>query len=85
VSQPLSNEELQFLARLAKLPEGRRYMQYLSSRLADADQELRGALSEYVLQAQGRARTLWELLKDLQEAEARLERANGSRPSRAIV
>jgi hypothetical protein len=80
VSKPLSSDELQFLARFAKLPEGYRLIQYLTAKLKDADESLRKAPVDDVMRAQGRAMAFHELLKDLQEAPERLERTTGSRP-----
>lgn len=80
---PLSNEELQFLATLSHMPEGRRYIKYLSSKLSAADVATREANPDKVAVAQGRARAFAELLEDLQEAENRLKRSSTSR--RTIV
>lgn len=79
MSKPLTNQELQFLAQFAKLPEGHRYMQYLAAKMGDADESLRKASVDDVMRAQGRSVALHELLQDLKEAGERLERSAGSR------
>ncbi len=79
MSEPLSREELDFLARFARLPEGMRYLKYLETKMENADSALRSALRDDVFTAQGRARALHELWLDIKEAEKRLDRAVGSR------
>ncbi len=80
MSEPLSREELEFLARFARLPEVKMYLRYLEAKLGSADADLRSALREGVFVAQGRSRAFHELLQDIKEAEQRLNRPAVSRP-----
>lgn len=80
MSEPLSREELDFLARFARLPEGKMYLRYLEAKLGTADADLRIAPHDSVFVAQGRSRAFHELVLDITEAEKRLERLSVSRP-----
>lgn len=68
------NDQLLLLARLAKSPDGKMLLDLLRARLAARDSELRDAPEGGVLQAQGRAKEVADLIGDIEGAQARLER-----------
>jgi hypothetical protein len=70
----LSNEQLEFLARLNKAPEGRLLLTLLQAKLRECEANLRTKTGEEVYRAQGRALELDELIADITEAQARLTR-----------
>lgn len=77
----LTTDQLQFLARLSKSPDGRFLVsKYLEPKLAEADGKLRTARGEDIFRAQGAATVLAELIADIAEAEQRLNRATLTRP-----
>lgn len=82
MGQPYSHEDLEFLRRLARMPEGRVLVELLQRKLADADQRLRTAIGDDVLRSQGRAQLLAELIDDVTEAEQRLARVAPTGPRR---
>lgn len=71
----LSNEQLEFLARLNKAPEGPLLLAFLQAKLRERDTALRTATGEEVYRSQGRATELDELIADITQAQARLTRA----------
>lgn len=71
----LDNEQLEFLARLAKAPEGRTLLSILQAKLRDRESKLRSTSGEEVHRYQGRALELDELIADITEAQARRTRA----------
>ena len=76
----LTTEQLQFLARLSKSPDGKFLVaSYLEPKLAEADGKLRTARGEDIFRAQGAATALAELIADVAEAEQRLTRATLTR------
>ena len=70
----LSNEQLQFLARLNKAPEGQLLLGILRAKLQERDSELRTKTGEEVYRAQGRASEIDKLIADITQAQARLTR-----------
>lgn len=75
----LSTEDLQFLARFARMPDGARLLTLLRARLAERDSELRKARGEDVIRAQGRAQELDELITVIESADPQLKRSQTSR------
>lgn len=70
----LSSEQLQFLARFSKTPDGRFLLSVLQAKLAEREQKLRTAAGEEVYRNQGRALELDELIADIAKAEQKLTR-----------
>jgi hypothetical protein len=79
----LDNEQLEFLARLSKAPEGRALLTILQAKLRDRESKLRTTAGEEVYRYQGRALELDELIADIEEAQARRTRAAAPPTSRA--
>lgn len=79
MGQQYSPEDLEFLRRFARMPEGRVLVELLQRKLTDADQRLRSAIGEDVLRSQGRAQLLAELIDDVTMAEKKLARVTGGR------
>jgi hypothetical protein len=76
----LTTDQLQFLARLSKSPDGRFLVtNYIEPKLAEADGKLRTARGEDIFRAQGAATALAELLADIASAEKRLNQAASTR------
>jgi len=76
----LTTDQLQFLARLSKSPDGRFLVtSYLEPKLAEADGKLRTARGEDIFRAQGAATALAELIADITSAEKRLTQAASTR------
>lgn len=72
----LSTEQLAFLARFAKSPEGVMFKKLvLEGRLAVVSKELRSLTGEQVYRAQGRALELDGLIALLDDAQNRLNRS----------
>lgn len=80
MGQQYSPEDLEFLRRFARMPEGRVLVELLHRKLTDADRRLRTAIGEDVLRSQGRAQLLAELIDDVTKAGMKLDRATGGRP-----
>lgn len=76
----LKSDELQFLARLSRTPDGAALLKLLRAKLAEADGELRKAQGENVYRAQGRAQELDELITLITDADQKLKRIEASRP-----
>ena len=74
----LNKEHLTFLARFAKMPEGRFFLEMLAGRLAERDRELRHS-ADNVHQLQGRALELEELIETITNAQRRLDQTAPSR------
>lgn len=70
----LSADDLAFLARLSKSPDGRRLVQLLQAKQAECNDKLRSTTGEEVLRWQGRALAVDELLADIAQAERKLTR-----------
>ncbi len=75
----LGGDDLQFLARFNRSPDGAALLKILRAKLAESDKALRTARGEDVLRAQGRAIELDELVADITEAEQKLKRNVPSR------
>jgi hypothetical protein len=71
----LNNLQLQFLARFGKSPEGQLFVQLLKLKMVDCDEKLRTATGEEVYRRQGRSLELSELLTDIEDAEAVMNRS----------
>jgi len=80
-----SNLQLEFLARLARSPDGQLLLQILQAKQAERDAGLRTASGEEVFRKQGRAVEISELIADITEAERRLTRSIPSVTSRTQV
>lgn len=82
----LTTEQLSFLARLAKTPDGRLLVGILQAKLVVRDTDLRKQTGEHVFRAQGRSLELAELIDDITQAEQRLTRSQATpRASRPVV
>ncbi|MBS0330801.1 MAG: hypothetical protein JSR30_13170 [Proteobacteria bacterium] len=73
----LSTDDLAFLARLSKSPDGRRLLQLLQAKQTECNDKLRSTTGEEVLRWQGRALAVDELIADIAQAEQKLTR-NGA-------
>jgi hypothetical protein len=82
---PLSNSTLADIARFARMPECKVFLELVEHRLAEADAKTRTASGEEVFRSQGRAQALDALLQDIKRARESLQRAVGStqHPQRA--
>ncbi len=78
----LDNDDLGFLARLSKSPDGRRLLQLLQAKQAECNDKLRRTTGEEVLRWQGRALAVDELIGDIATAEQKLTRNPPSATSR---
>lgn len=65
----LDNEQLRFLARLNKSPDGAFLLTVLRARLAERDEQLRKARGEDVFRAQGRADELADVIDLIAKAK----------------
>lgn len=74
----LSSDQLAYLARLSKTPDGRFLLSLLEARLVERDGKLRTATGEEVFRAQGRAAELADLIRDITDAESKLTRNSRS-------
>jgi len=74
----LSSEDLEFLARFAKAPEGRAFLALLAAKLAERDTALRLAVGEEVFRTQGRALELVELIDEVNTAHQKLNRVQST-------
>lgn len=77
----LSGEQLQFLERFSKSPDGQFLLKILRAKLAERDEALRKSKGEDVYRAQGRALELDELVADLTDAHVKLTRLLPPRPA----
>lgn len=69
-----TTEQLTFLARFSKSPDGRQVVDILNAKLAEVEKGLRSATGEEIYRQQGRALELDELLADIKDATAKLTR-----------
>lgn len=81
----LTSEQLSFLARFAKTPDGNAYLAILKARLRETESALRKQDGSELHRVQGDARTLDELINDLEDAHERLIRNAATKPSRPVV
>lgn len=77
----LNGEQLTFLARFSKSPEAAALLGLLRAKLAERDANLRIKVGEEVYRQQGRALELDELIADITQANARLNRGTPTRTS----
>lgn len=70
----LTTDQLSFLARFARSPDGKVFVDILSGYLGSTDRALRSATGEEVFRQQGRAKQLEELANTIESAEATLTR-----------
>jgi hypothetical protein len=75
---PLTKEDLNGLARFARLPEGQLFVGLLEKRLAEHDKTLRTARGEDIFRAQGAAQAVEQIIKDITQAPTNLQRITGS-------
>lgn len=68
----LSESQLLFLARFAKSPEGREFLELLRAKVGHCDVKLRTETGEMLYRTQGRALELDEMIADITEAHQRL-------------
>ena len=76
----LSGDQLAFLARFSKSPDGRALQQILEAKLAEVDVKLRTTEGAEMHRQQGRAQELAEILTDITEAVTRLTRNVSTTP-----
>ena len=75
-----TTEQLSFLARFNKSPEGMQLVAILNAKLAEANAGLRVLTGEEVYRQQGRALQLDELLENIADAQSKLTRTQPARP-----
>jgi hypothetical protein len=80
--KPLTTDDLTFLARFSKSPEGQRFVGLLRARLVEHDAKLRTGEGAEVHRTQGRALELDDLIVAIMDAEAKLNRNMRSVTSR---
>lgn len=78
----LSKDDLAFLARLSKSPDGRQLLRMLQAKQAECNEKLRATTGEEVLRWQGRALAVDEMIADIAQAEQKLTRNAPSDTSR---
>ena len=71
----LSSADLLFLARFSKSPDGQALLKILEAKLAEVHAGLRTHDGTALYRDQGRAQQLDEIMSDITEATARLDRA----------
>lgn len=81
MQQKLSTDNLLFLARLSKSPEGHALLEILRAELAETDARLRRTAGDETLRAQGRAQALDELIADITTAKQKLNPPRPTQPS----
>lgn len=80
----LTKEQLSFLARFSRTPDGAQLVQILRARLAARDKAARVARGEDVQRTLGAACELDEFIADIEGAEAQLNR-NATAHQRHVV
>ena len=78
----LTQDQLVFLDRFSKSPEGRLWVELLQARLREQETNLRTKTGEEVYRCQGRALELDELLADILQSHVRLTRSQPTGTSR---
>ena len=82
----LNESQLLFLARFAKSPEGREFLELCRAKLADRDTKLRSTEGAEVHRQQGRALELDEMIADITGAQQKLNTAQAAaRPRRTVL
>lgn len=74
----LNAEDLAFLARLNKSPDGRQLLRMLQAKQVECNEKLRAVTGEEVLRWQGRALAVDEMIADIATAEQKLTRSKPS-------
>lgn len=74
----LTSDQLHFLARLSKSPEGKFLVSMFEAELAEVDGKLRKAQGEDIYRLQGRASQIDEMIDRIKTAESK---ANSKRPA----
>jgi division protein CdvB (Snf7/Vps24/ESCRT-III family) len=77
----LTSEQLLFLARFSKSPEGKALVSMYEAELAEADGKLRKATGEDVYRLQGRASQIEEMIDRIKTADSK---ANSKRPAPSV-
>ena len=81
----LTESQLLFLARFAKAPEGKEFIELCRAKLSEVDAKLRTTEGAEMHRHQGRALQLDELIADVTQAHARLTTAQSvARPRRPV-
>lgn len=70
----LSSDDLAFLDRFSKTPDGQYLLKLLRAKLAEREQKLRTATGEEVYRNQGRALELDEMIAEVTTAQQKLTR-----------
>lgn len=70
----LTEDQLQFLARFSKSPEGQLFLSVVRAKLSECEAKLRTAVGEEVYRQQGRALELDEMIADITTAMQKLNR-----------
>jgi hypothetical protein len=71
----LSGDQLAFMARFSKSPEGQMLLSIYDAKLKERESKLRTSVGEEVHRQQGRALELDELIADITEAQQRITRS----------
>ena len=71
-----TTEQLSFLARFSKSPDGQRVLELMKAKLVEVEKRLRTATGEEIYRQQGRALQLDELISDIVNSPARLNRVS---------
>lgn len=77
----MTTEQLEFLGRFSKSPDGQFLLSILQAKLSEREASLRTSVGEEVYRAQGRALELDELIADITDATAKLNRSMPTRTS----
>ena len=81
----LTESQLLFLARFAKAPEGKEFIELMRAAVEEVNQTLRTATGEHVLRTQGRAQQLDEIVGWITEANRKLTAGQASFRTRRPV
>lgn len=84
MQRKLGTEELQFLARLSKSPDGHALLNLLRAELADLDKKLRKATGDDTVRLQGRAQQVDELIVAIESASTTLNRSRTTQPGGSL-
>jgi hypothetical protein len=77
----LTSEQLLFLARFSKSPEGKALVSMYEAELAEVDGKLRKAVGEDIYRLQGRASQIEEMVDRIMTAESKV---NSKRPAPSV-
>lgn len=81
----LSESQLLFLARFAKSPDGREFLELYRAKLAEVESKLRTQAGEELYRQQGRAIQLDELLADITDANKKLTVSKSANPRPRVL